>query len=68
MTKTPSRSRRWPHSALAHEVDLEIIEALVRLGCRAEARTEARRFLKRYPRSPRVIEVRALLRGADDIK
>lgn len=43
--------QRWPRSAIVHEVDLRIIEALVALGRRGEAVTAARAFLQRYPGS-----------------
>ena len=51
---------RWPNSAIAHEVDLRIIEALVSLGRQGEARVAARRFLQRYPDSARAAEVRRI--------
>jgi outer membrane protein assembly factor BamD (BamD/ComL family) len=59
---------RWPGSPLAHEVDLEIIEALIRIGRKAEVRNEASRFLKRYPKSPRAAGVRALFNVTDGKK
>jgi outer membrane protein assembly factor BamD (BamD/ComL family) len=52
---------RWPRSPLTQEINLEIIEALVRLNRPAEIKTEASRFLKRHPRSPRAAEFRMLL-------
>jgi hypothetical protein len=52
--------RHWPNSAIVHEVDLRIIQALVSLGRRHEAQNAARRFLERYPDSARVPEVRRI--------
>jgi hypothetical protein len=52
--------RDWPHGALAHEVDLHVIETLVRLGHADEARVEARAFLARHPDSPRSADVRRI--------
>jgi hypothetical protein len=54
---------RWSHSELAQEIDLNLIETLVRLGRLDEARTEARRFAGRYPRSLRAAEMQALGAG-----
>jgi TolA-binding protein len=49
---------KWPSGAIAHEVDLRVIEALVSLGRRAEAADSARQFLRRHPDSARAAEVR----------
>jgi TolA-binding protein len=51
---------RWPSSAIRHEVDLRIIEALVTLGRHNEASDAARFFLQRYPDSSRAMEVRRI--------
>jgi len=56
--------RRWPHSLLTQEADLQIIDALSRLGRAEEARAAIRRFLRQHPRSARAEELRALLRSA----
>lgn len=53
--------QRWSDSPLVHEADLRIIETLLQLGRAEEARAEARRFLARYPRSPKAAHVRRLL-------
>jgi len=50
----------WPSSAIRHEVDLRIIEALVTLGRRNEAIDAARSFLQQYPNSARSTEVRRI--------
>jgi TolA-binding protein len=51
---------KWPSSAIRHEVDLRIIEALVTLGRHNEARDAARGFLQQYPDSARAMEVRRI--------
>jgi hypothetical protein len=51
---------KWPRSALAHEADLRIVEILVRLGRRDQAKDAARDFVKAHPESPKVDEVRAI--------
>ena len=58
---------KWPSSAIAHEVDLRIIEALVSLGRRAEAADVARVFLRRYPDSARAAEVRHVAESAASV-
>jgi hypothetical protein len=45
--------REWPGSPLGHEIDLAIIDLLVRLGDAEAARARAREFVRRYPESPR---------------
>lgn len=45
--------RRFPAGSLRQEVDLSIVEALVRLGQNQEALVEAERFLAQYPASER---------------
>jgi TolA-binding protein len=57
----------WPKSSLMHEVDLRLIEALVKLGRHNEAANAARSFLQRYPGSPRAPEMRALA-GANEVE
>jgi hypothetical protein len=52
--------RRWPEGPLAPEVDLRIIETLLRLGRQDQARAAARAFVARHPDSPRVAELRRL--------
>ncbi|HEY5955451.1 MAG TPA: hypothetical protein VIV60_02810 [Polyangiaceae bacterium] len=49
--------RHWPNSAIAHEVDLRIIQSLVAQGHIERARAAARSFLQRYPGSERSAEV-----------
>jgi hypothetical protein len=49
--------RKWQNSAILHEVDLRIIQALVSLGRNDEAADAARKFLHRYPDSARAAEV-----------
>jgi TolA-binding protein len=51
---------RWPGSPLCHEVDLRIVQTLVSLGRSKDAQAEARRFLVRYPNSPRRADMEAL--------
>jgi TolA-binding protein len=51
---------KWQNSAILHEVDLRIIQALVSLGRSDEAADAARKFLKRYPDSARAAEVRRI--------
>ena len=46
---------------LAEEIDLHLVDALVRLGRRDEARREARRFLERHPDSARADEIRLVV-------
>lgn len=53
--------QRWPQGSLVHEVDLRIIETLLRLRELATARAEARRFLARYPASPKASQVKKIL-------
>lgn len=54
--------RRWPRGALRQEVDVQIIDALSRLGRHGAAEQEARRFLRRHPRSSKRADVERLLR------
>jgi hypothetical protein len=49
--------RRFPAGSLRQEVDLSIVEVLVRLGKNQEALAEADRFLSRYPTSERRAEL-----------
>ena len=53
--------RRWPSSTLRHEIELNIIDALSRLGRREEARRAAAAFLRHFPKSPRAAEMKTLL-------
>jgi hypothetical protein len=55
-------ARRWPTSPLRHEVDLQIVAALGRLGRRHELDAAARGFLRDHPQSPRSGDVRGMLR------
>ncbi|HEU4410114.1 MAG TPA: hypothetical protein VFS43_32970 [Polyangiaceae bacterium] len=55
--------RRWPTSSLRHEVDLQIVAALGRLGRRGELEAAARGFLRDHPHSPRSGDVRKVLRS-----
>jgi len=57
-------NRRWPRSPLRHEIDLNVVDALVRAGRSAEAASEARRFLARHPHSTKADEIRKSLGGA----
>ncbi len=50
----------WPGSPLRPEIDLAIIDLLVRLDRTDEARARAREFLRRYPDSPRRDDVRRI--------
>jgi hypothetical protein len=43
----------WPRSPLRHEIDLAIIDLLIRLGRVESARNRARQFLADHPDSPR---------------
>jgi hypothetical protein len=52
---------RWPSSTLRHEIDLNVVDTLGRLGREDESRREAKGFLQRFPGSPRAEEMRQLL-------
>jgi hypothetical protein len=54
-------NQRWPRGPLRHEIDLGVIDALVRLGRSAEARSEARAFVERHPRSSKADALRGML-------
>jgi len=56
--------RRWPRGSLSHEVHFQIVDALVRMGRTGEAAQEARSFLRRFPRSPRIPEMQRLAEGS----
>jgi hypothetical protein len=56
-------NRRWPRSPLRHEIDLNVVDALLRTGRSAEAAAEARRFLTRHPHSSKADEIRKSLGG-----
>jgi len=56
-------NRRWPRSPLRHEIDLNVVDALVRAGRSAEAAVEARRFLARHPHSTKADAIRKSLGG-----
>lgn len=56
---------RWPGSALGHEVDLRIIQALLTLGRIPEAQGEARSFLRRHPESPRRADLTRLAESSE---
>ena len=53
--------QRWPSSTLRHEIELNTIDALSRLGRREEARSAAAAFLRHFPKSPRAAEMKTLL-------
>lgn len=53
--------QRWSRGSMMHEVDLRIIEALLKLNRLPQAREEARRFLRRHPQSPQRTKVEAVL-------
>lgn len=57
--------KRWPRSALGHEVDLRVVQTLVVLQRRSEAQAAAWAFLRRYPNSARAEEVRRIARPMD---
>jgi hypothetical protein len=50
---------RWPAGALDTEVDLRIVQTLVRQGHMEEARAAARAFAEAHPQSPQADEMRA---------
>jgi TolA-binding protein len=52
--------KRWPRAAIRHEVDLAVIDALVRLGKTGDAKKAARGFIRDYPASARATEIRAI--------
>lgn len=52
----------WPDSAIAYEVDVAIVELLIETGRTEQGRVAARRFLRRYPDSPKAGAMRELLR------
>lgn len=56
---------RWPSGAFAPEVELEIVNALARLGRRDEALAAARDFVRRRPDSPRAAELRARVEAGE---
>jgi hypothetical protein len=60
--------RKWPQSALLHEVDLRIVQVLVSLGRAPEAEGAAQRFLQTYPNSARVTEVRRIAEATSSSK
>src|SRR5262249_14933319 len=49
--------QKWPTSHLNHEIDLNVIDTLIRLGRTAEAKAAAQDFLRIYPNSPRRAEI-----------
>jgi hypothetical protein len=55
--------KRWPSTTLRHEIELNIVDALARLGRREEARGAASTFLKHFPSSPRAGDMKKLLAG-----
>jgi len=54
---------RWPKTTLRHEIELNIVDALARLGRREEARVAAGNFLKHFPSSPRAADMKKLSAG-----
>jgi hypothetical protein len=52
---------RFPNGMLLHEADVNIIETLLMLGERAEARSEIELFLRRHPHSERSAEMAQVL-------
>jgi TolA-binding protein len=52
--------RRWKHSPLNHEADIEIVAALQRLGRDEESKAAARRFVQTHPESAKAAEMKAL--------
>jgi hypothetical protein len=52
---------RWPDSALREQIDLRVVQALVRLGREPEARREATSFLQRHPRSRQADDMRRII-------
>jgi hypothetical protein len=61
-------SARWPDSPLEPEVEVQIVNALLRLGRRDEALTAAREILRRRPDSSRAAELRALVTAGGGAK
>lgn len=58
--------KRWPQSPLLHEIDLQIVQTLFRLGRYAQGKSEANKFLSRYPNSPKLDEVRELMNSSSN--
>ena len=54
--------KKWPRSPLRQEIDLATIDTLLQMGLAREAQRSARRFVKRYPKSPRISELKALMK------
>jgi hypothetical protein len=54
-------AKRWPTGPLRQEVDLRIIETLIRLERWSEGRLAGQAFCSRHPSSPKVSTVRRLL-------
>ena len=50
--------RRWPGGALDTEVDLRIVQTLIRLGQTGEARAAARAFAEAHPHSAQAAEMK----------
>ena len=57
-------SQRWPRAPIRHEVDLAIVDLLVRLDRTDAAQRAAREFLRLHPDSPRAADVRRIAEGA----
>jgi hypothetical protein len=55
------RERKYPHGTLTQEGEMVAIDALLRLGRRAEAASRAERFQELYPRSVQGPRIDALL-------
>jgi hypothetical protein len=60
LSKLRELVKRWPRAAIRHEVDLAVIDALVRLGKSGEAKKAARSFVRDYPTSARANDIRAI--------
>ncbi len=64
LARVAEHERRFPNGVLTQEREVIAVEALVRVGHHAAARTRADRFLARYPRSALRRKVEELLERA----
>ncbi|WP_257457845.1 hypothetical protein [Archangium lipolyticum] len=64
LAEADRHAERFPAGALAQEREVLAIDALVRMGRRAEAGTRAEAFRKRYPTSTHGVRIQNLLSGA----
>jgi outer membrane protein assembly factor BamD (BamD/ComL family) len=61
LAKLEEHARRFPNGTLAQEREVMAIDALLRLGRRADAESRAERFKQTYARSGHVRRIDALL-------